>query len=98
MKPVSPVFPERDANETFFVKESHQDLPAFVDEQNGVITRWLVSPEEIEQIKRQGYIYVRQQTDGNGVQPIWIGVDCPLQFSEPAESDSVLDADELIVP
>jgi hypothetical protein len=98
MRPVSPVIPERDAAERRFVKDGSYDLPAIVDEQNGVTSRWLVSDEEVEQIKRQGYTYVRQQTDGSGVQPIHIGVECPIQFSEPAETDSILDADELIIP
>lgn len=93
MKPVSPVLPGHEAQETKFVGPGHNDLPVIMDREGGATSRWLLTPEEVEQVARQGYIYVHQIGAQDGVQPIHIGVDPPITFDVEEHRDPVLESD-----
>jgi hypothetical protein len=96
MRPVSPVFPDREVEEKVYVKDGCEDLPVFIDKDGGGTSRWLLTPEEIAQIAAQGFIYVHQLVARFGVQPIWLGVDPPVVFDGQEKSiDSVLEADTI---
>lgn len=69
----------------------HQDLPVIMDEQGGATSRWLFTPEELEQIASQGFIYVRQLGARDGVQPIYISTDPPIVPIDDAPRDDVLE-------
>lgn len=95
MRPVSPVLPAHDAEEATFVGKGHEDLPVILDNDGAATSRWLLTAEEIEQVVRQGYIYVRQLGAKNGVQPIQLSVEPPIVVDDGDHTDPVLEQDEI---
>ena len=92
--PVSPVLVDADLEERVMSKEGYADLPVIIDEQGGATSRWLLTPEEVERISRQGYLYVRQVGGAGGVQPIAISADPPIApITIDSRTDDVLESE-----
>jgi hypothetical protein len=97
MKPVSPVLPDVDAPEGNFSGTGHVDLPHILDTDGGATSRWVFEEGELEQIVRQGYLYVRQLGATRSVQPIQILACAPIvvEGAVRVEDDAILNADEV---
>jgi len=97
MKPVSPVIPDKNVPEGTFSGTGHSDLPHIVDNEGGATSRWVFEPGELEQIVKQGFIYVRQLGAVNSVQPIHISAYSPIRVegASAVDDDPALNADEI---
>lgn len=82
MRAVSPVIPEADEHESIFAENSpvYQSLPSIRREDNLVLTRWLLSPEERKQVAEQGYLYVALITLDGTIQPLKLTATVPDEF------------------
>jgi hypothetical protein len=97
MIPVSPVLPEVDAPESTFSGPGYADLPHITDRDGGATSRWIFEEGELEQIVRQGYLFVRQLGATHGVQPIALSATSPIVVEGAAsvEDDPILSAGEI---
>jgi hypothetical protein len=57
-----------------YAENQYQPLPAFRDADGSLLTCWEVSPEELEEIKKTGRIYIQVLTFNNPLQPLLPGV------------------------
>lgn len=77
MKPI-----KTDYSNIVFVKEGCSDLPGtaykYDDGTPGVETCWELSPEEMEQVRKTGRIYL--YTMGNSVPPMFLSSESVLRF------------------
>ena len=82
MRAVSPVIPQADEKESVFAEESpvYQPLPSIRREDNLVLTRWLLSPDECRQVAEQGYLYVALITLDGVIQPLKLTAVIPEEF------------------
>lgn len=82
MKPI-----KTEHSNVVFVKEGCLDLPGtaykYADGTPGVETCWELSPEELEQVKKTGRVYL--YTVGEGVPPMFLSVKSELVLQEDAQ-------------
>lgn len=80
MKPVSPVIPGKNFDETVFAKDQdeYENLPAIIAWPGVVLTRW--KPTFFERIRLLfgGSIYLSAYTFGKPLQPVHLGVERPI--------------------
>lgn len=97
MKPVSPVIPNLDNPETVIAEhqDQYQNLPALVLNE-GIISRWKLSPEEIEMVVKTGDIYLFVWTFGNPLQPVLLQTETPQLENPIVADDSILEASEVV--
>lgn len=79
MKPVTPVIPSADLKEIMVAEHQKEygTLPAVNCGDGVLLTRWKLSEEEIETIRKTGDIYLYIWTHGNPVQPVMLQVETP---------------------
>lgn len=63
----------RECNVTFAEDQpEYTPLPAFRDDTGMTITCWQLSPDEVEEVKRTGQVYLSQLTFNQPLQPVKI--------------------------
>lgn len=79
MKPVSPVFQGRDLPEVVFAKDQPQylQLPAYVDSDGDVVTRWKLTWRERLRVALLGEVYLSIMTFNHPLQPVRLEVKPP---------------------
>ncbi len=77
MKPVSPVIPGSDHPEVIIAEtqDEYGNMPAIIDSEGVVLTRWKLTEEEIAFVSAHGYILHYQHTFNQPVQPISMTAD-----------------------
>lgn len=82
MRAVSPVIPEANERERTYAEDHsvYLPLPSLKREDGVVLTRWLLTQEELELVLRQGYLYLAVITDGKSIQPMKLTVTIPEEF------------------
>jgi hypothetical protein len=79
MKAVTPIAPGLDLPVTIFAKDQPQynQLPAYVDSQGAVITRWKLTWRERLRILFSGNLWLIVLTFGRPLQPVKLETACP---------------------
>lgn len=72
--PVTPIMPGKELPVTVIGanQQGVQPLPAFVDVQGNVLTRWKLTDEELEQVKLTGEIWLTVSTFFQPFQPVFL--------------------------
>ncbi len=79
MTPTSPIVPGRELEVTQIAKNQNQykTLPAFVDGNGVVLSRWSLTWKERLQILWQGFFYLQNFTFNQPLQPLRLSVEPP---------------------
>lgn len=82
MRAISPVIPQADEAESVFAENSpvYQPLPSIKREDGVVLTRWLLSEDELKLVAEQGYLYVALITKDGTIQPLKLTATVPEEF------------------
>lgn len=82
MRAVSPVIPEANEPERVFAENhpEYQPLPSIRREDGVILTRWILSAEEMEAVSRQGFIYLAVIVGDKGLQPVKLTAEVPEEF------------------
>lgn len=85
MNPVSPVIPDInvEVNEVVYAKDQpeYQPLPSIKLEDGSILTRWMLSEDEKQQVLEQGYIYLEVLTFNKPLQPLRLSTEVPEEFT-----------------
>ena len=88
MRPLSPIIPNADADETLIAKDQPEyiTLPCLRNPEGAILTRWKLSDEEKAQIAEQGYVYIAILTSNQPLQPLLVTSSVPDGFeTQPLE-------------
>jgi len=79
MHSLSPVIPDKEAEETIYAKDQPQyiSLPSVKTPDGVVLTRWSVNEQEKQLIIERGYIYLLVNTFNTPLQPVMLTTDVP---------------------
>lgn len=82
MHPSSPVIPNIDADEVVYAKDQpeYQPLPCIRMADGTILTRWIMSDEEKQQVLEQGYVYLAVKTFNQPLQPLLMTATPPEGF------------------
>lgn len=82
MEPVSPVIPDVDSPEVVYAKDQPEylPLPAIKREDGAILTRWMLTEQEKQQILEQGYIYLEVLTFNKPLQPLRLSTEAPAEY------------------